>query len=386
MGTPRSTGYDDEGGAVVFGDEALSDLLVEALKARGEVDRFTHGFHTYPAGLHPDAAAMLVQRLEGSRVLDPFCGGGTVLVEALAAGRTAIARDVSPVALLVCRMRTSTAREEALTAARSAARRAAEAARKATEPPPEAVRRAMESWYAPHVLCELTSLRRSIEQADPVAQPLLWGCLSSILVKVSWRRSDTSPQRVKHHRPPGTTAVLFHKKVRELGRRIAALRDVVPEGTPAVDVQRGDARHVELAEPVDLVVTSPPYPSTYDYLPLQHLRRVWLSLPDGEGEIGSRRSWRDGEAEARREWRRDTFAWTAEMARVLRDEGRLAVVIGDGITPRGMVDTSEPTEAAAKAAGLNLVARASVERLDHARDTSRWEHAFVFQKPGGGAP
>ena len=41
----------------------------------------------------------------------------------------------------------------------------------------------------------------------------------SILVKVSWRKSDTSMQRVKHDRPVGTAAILFHKKARELGRK-----------------------------------------------------------------------------------------------------------------------------------------------------------------------
>ena len=48
-----------------------------------------HGFHTYPARMHPETASRLVARFAptGGAVLDPFCGSGTVLVEALAAGR-----------------------------------------------------------------------------------------------------------------------------------------------------------------------------------------------------------------------------------------------------------------------------------------------------------
>jgi hypothetical protein len=60
------------------------------------------------------------------------------------------------------------------------------------------------------------------------------------------------------------------------------------------------------------------------------------------------------------------------------------VVIGDGLTPSGPIDASAPTEDAAKAAGLRSVARASIPRVDHARETVRWEHCFVFAKPGGG--
>ncbi|HHO54001.1 MAG TPA: hypothetical protein ENK18_24805 [Deltaproteobacteria bacterium] len=360
----------------------MSEVLAAALSASGGVDRATHGFHTYPAGLHPDAAAILVGAFGGD-VLDPFCGGGTVLVEARCAGRRAVGRDVSPVALLVSQARCCTAGDEELTLLRSVARRATEVARRATEPPPDPIARAVAEWYAPHAAIELESLRRSVAEAPSGVRPLLRCCLSSILVKVSWRRSDTSGRRVKHRRPPGTTAVLFHKKARELARRIVALRGLVPAGTPEADLQLVDVRQLRLDTPVDLVITSPPYPSTYDYLPLQHLRRIWLELPDGRGEIGARRAWRQGERRARRAWRDDTFAWTARAAGCLREGGHLIVVIGDGVTPAGAVDTSEPTEEAARAAGLTLLGRASVERADHAREGARWEHTFAFRKERG---
>lgn len=379
----RSTGYSIGEGIdepVRFGDTELSDRLARALIAADDVDRATHGFHTYPAGLHPDAAAMLVRGFEARTLLDPFVGGGTTLIEGRLAGLQTFGCDVSPVALIVAKARTTTMTDELLTRFRSAGRKAAEVARHASELPPEPIREAVTQWYAPHAITELEALRRAVLEADPSVQPLLRACFSSILVKVSWRKSDTSGQRVKHHRPPHTTAVLFHKKVRELGRRIVALREAVPEGTPRTKLARRDARHLDLEVPIDLVVTSPPYPSTYDYLALQHLRRVWLELPWGEGEIGARATWRDGDRAARRQWRADTAAWTQRVADTLTPGGHLVIVIGDGVTPSGTVDTSEPTEAAGKAAGLQLMARASAERVDHARKSTRWEHAFAFRK------
>ncbi|MBF8300333.1 MAG: hypothetical protein HW394_703 [Acidobacteria bacterium] len=44
------------------------------------------------------------------------------------------------------------------------------------------------------------------------------------------------------------------------------------------------------------------------------------------------------------------------------------------------IDTSEPTDAAASAAGLCSIARASLDRPDAARETTRWEHVFAFKK------
>lgn len=381
----RRTGPRAESEPIVLGDPAIGAALAQALGPTGEVDRATHGFHTWPAGLHPDAAHDLVAAFPAESVLDPFCGGGTVLVEARIAGRAAIGRDVSPIAELVARGRSATPDEALLGRARSTARRLTEVARAATDPPPPRIHDAVRDWYAPHVLAELEALRRGISLADSDLRPALWLCFSSILVKTSWRESDTAGRRVKHHRPPGTAAVLFHKKVREYGRRAAALRAVVPAGTPEADVSLADARHLRLRHPVDLVLTSPPYPSTYDYVPMQHLRTVWLGLRDdgaGAREIGARRSWRKGAAEARRRWVEDTHAWTARAASALRPGGHLVVVIGDGLTPAGPIDTSGPTEEAATAAGLAAVARASVERADFARGTTRWEHAFAFARPG----
>ncbi|MBW1880638.1 MAG: hypothetical protein JRJ84_19960 [Deltaproteobacteria bacterium] len=160
------------------------------------------------------------------------------------------------------------------------------------------------------------------------------------------------------------------------------LRDRVPPDTPETRLLRRDARALALEAPFDLVLTSPPYPATYDYLPMQHLRRVWLGDDhrDQERELGARRGWRAGNRQARARWERDTREWTRAVARCLAPGGHLVVVIGDGLTPAGEVDASAPTEAAAKAADLSAVARASLARPDHARGSVRWEHVFAFRK------
>lgn len=366
------------------GPDALTGVLATALGHPGREDRWTHGFHTYPAGLHPDAARDLIAAFDAPRVLDPFCGGGTTLVEALAAGRQAVGRDISAVALLVATARTTVADDAALTSLRATARALAAAARGAGELPPPRLHDAVADWYAPHVLVELEALRRGIAEADVSRQVrlLLKAAWSSILIKTSFRASDTSARRLVHDRPPGTTAVLFHKRVRELGRQLVDLRDAVPPGTPVPDIDRCDARALTLDAPVDLVVTSPPYPSVYDYVPMQALREAWLDTwSPTAAEIGPRRAWRAaGDAEARRIWEDDTRAWMAAVARVVRPGGHVVIVIGDGLTPWGPVPTRAPTIDAGGAAGLTLRAWASSARPDHARDDVRWEHALVFAR------
>ena len=79
--------------------------------------------------------------------------------------------------------------------------------------------------------------------------------------------------------------IAYNKKVRELGRALDAMRDVVPADTPAVDVQRVDARKLELDEPVDLVVTSPPYPGIW-LADGDRLREDWFPVIWRAAETG----------------------------------------------------------------------------------------------------
>jgi hypothetical protein len=355
------------------GEEPWATVLAEAVAASGRIQRATHGFHTYPAGLHPDAAQRVLQATAGP-VHDPFCGGGTVLVEAALAGRPASGTDLSPIALLVARARTS---PPALAGAlRAASRRLAAAARLRTETEiPEIV----VDWYEPHVAAEIGRLRDGIANEAVEVRPLLKVVLSSICVKASFRESDTSNARVPHHRPPGTTAILFHKKARELARMMEAL-----PAEPVVRLRRADARKMGPPPGTGLILTSPPYPGVYDYLPMQQLRYAWLEMSPAEGyaaEVGSRRSFRAmGRTEALRVWREDTAAWIRTQVEGLAAGGHFVVVVGDGLVGDRPVDTLSPTIDAMRTAGLTILARASADRPDYARNTLRTEHMVAGQK------
>ena len=366
------------GDAVLSGDRKMAGLLERALRHRERVERVTHGFHTYPAGLHPDCARNLLSLAEGP-VLDPFCGGGTVLIEAMLAGREALGLDVSPIATLVARARTTLTTEEERTALRSTARKAAEAAMHADISRtvlPLTLEPAVVDWYEPHVLAELCAIHEVIG-----TDPLLRVVFFSILVKVSQRESDTSNTRSDVSRPRGTTATLFHKKARLFARQLEELAAATPEGGRA-RVHREDARGFREKATFGLVVTSPPYPGVYDYLPLQRLRIDWLGLDPGSGmreEIGARRNFRADRATAIDAWKADTRKWVRACARALLPAGRLAVVIGDGYVGGKRIDALTPLAEASKEAGMQRIASVSMERWDEGVREVRLEHVAVFE-------
>ncbi|MCP4807886.1 MAG: hypothetical protein GY913_24750 [Proteobacteria bacterium] len=365
----------------VQGDPTETDRLVAALTQTGRDFRWTHGFHTYPAGLHPDSAGILLDGYSGA-VYDPFTGGGTTLVEAMVQGRTTYGTDLSPIAVLVSTARTQLCDLEKVQRFRGQGRRIAEGAKRYDQLPRNPAVVAQKSWYDKHVAMELEGLRLGISRAPEEVQGLLTAAFSSLLVKCSHRRSDTSAVRDARHRAPETTAILFHKKVRELGRRLEAFRQAVPAETPQADVSLQDARRVTLPEPVTQIVTSPPYPAVYDYLPLQRLRLAWLDLPepDDMSEIAPRRAFRSDPKWALDRWRKDLDAWLSRVPSQLDDGGSLTVVIGDGFSQGRAIDTLLPIEEAAQRAGLRPVARASGHREDLGPKITRREHVILFRK------
>jgi len=74
-----------------------------------ETHEITHGIHPYPAKMVPQIAREIIRRFtkEKALVLDPFCGSGTVLLEALIAGRNGIGIDTNPLACLIARAKTT---------------------------------------------------------------------------------------------------------------------------------------------------------------------------------------------------------------------------------------------------------------------------------------
>ena len=83
--------------------------LVAAVSNRDKVIGAPHDFYRYPARFSPIFAREAIKTFTrpGDFVLDPFCGGGTTLVEALSLGRRAAGMDISSLAAFLARTKTT---------------------------------------------------------------------------------------------------------------------------------------------------------------------------------------------------------------------------------------------------------------------------------------
>ncbi len=331
----------------------------------------THGFHSYAGRMHPSTARMAIAALSkpGQRIFDPFCGSGTVLVEAMAAGRIAAGVDASPLAVLIARVRTTLldqgTRERMVEQATELATEAAERARKRIRPEIPAWARHETARFSPQVALELLGLRALLGQTDEDAVGYaLRACFSSILVKfmlpAQAERASSPAQRIGR----GVPSRFFASRAEELARALATLEHKTPVHTPAPEISLADARDLgDLPDAgFDLVLSSPPYAGTYDYAEHHDVRFLWLGLPRqhlDRAQVGARDQ---GMGSAQKRWQRDRRRWLGEMGRLVRPGSPVVLVTGDGVVGGGPEDAAEAIRQEAPAAGLALVAGASQAR------------------------
>ncbi len=388
----RRTALSQLGGAVeLWGDAALSAALHEAFDVVAtETAELAdvHGFHSYPARMHPETAQRLIAQLSapGQTVLDPFCGSGTVLVEARRLGRHGLGYDVNPLSRELCWLKTLGPDDEWLSALSAEAARVAAHADERRKQKAGATQRYGDvdrEQFAAHVLLELDGLRDGIRASDnPELKRALFLVLSALLTKVSQKSGDSGARATEKRVAPGFPSRFFVKKTAELCRQLAEYRQSSPAGAPAAACTLGDARKLPglAARSVTLVVSSPPYPGVYDYLTHHDDRLRWLGLPTRdfeELEIGSRRELSSesfGPALAR--WERDLGATLAALARGLSADGRIVLLIADSTLAGKPLYAERVVDKAAPTAGLTLLARASQAR-QHFHSGSR--EAFVKQ-------
>jgi hypothetical protein len=396
---PRRPRLAPSGPVLARGEPKLATILRGAFEAAASMpaDALTHGFHTYPGRMHRAIAATLIAELAPSpgRVLDPFCGSGTVLVEAMLRGDASIGVDMNPVALRIAEQKIALRDEDERARFEETAAQIADASL-------ELVRERAESrapipkfearWYRGHTLRELAGIWSLVGQvADERDRRALEMVFSAIVVKFSRQRADTSEEVVEKNLRKGLPTEFFLKKAEELSRRWADLYEAAPRGAKTPRLVLADAREVKdlfkRRALADLVLTSPPYGGTYDYVDHQARRYAWLGLdrrPFERREIGARRNLDADEGPER--WDREMLGVMRGLQASIARGGLVVFLAGDAQIGRERVAADEQLDRLAEEVGLSFVAAASVARADFTGGPKRREHLVAFEKRAERSP
>ena len=255
--------------------------------------KHVHRLHPYLGKFVPQLVEALLERYvrPGGRVLDPFAGSGTTLVQALESGYDAVGIDVAAFNCLLMRVKTSSYDAFRL---EKDLRDALSRRGSSTERP----RGYVQEWYAPRAAAELLhfrSLLAEYEHADVLRVVLARAARSARLTSHFDLDFPKLPQREpywchKHRRTcrPVQEADKFLSRylVDTLDRLKGFQR--VRDRARAADVVHGDAQEVALHGSFDGLVTSPPYPGLIDYHEQHRYAYELLGLDDRrERELGA---------------------------------------------------------------------------------------------------
>lgn len=269
-------------------------------------DRYTHLIHSYPAKLLPQIPFFFLETNyfcpESGIVLDPFCGTGTVLLEAILAKKNAYGADANPLARLITEAKTKYINPTKLAHTLKKILNTAKDNHTYIYPPVGNI----DFWFPQKTKSQLASIIKSIQEIKIHSERIFFeACFSNLVKKVSYADPRISvPVKLNPNRFAETPSIYnkIKDKIDSLNnqdvflkfeqictdniKRVSTLKSLT-HNKEITKVISDDARILTnyvggksklKSESVDLVLTSPPYAGAQKYIRSSHLNLSWLSI------------------------------------------------------------------------------------------------------------
>jgi site-specific DNA-methyltransferase (cytosine-N4-specific) len=248
------------------------------------------GIHPYPAKFIREIPLKLLRELAPDKnlfVYDPFCGSGTTLTVAQSLGYKTLGVDLNPIACLISRVKTNLFSSNN----KFNIKKLVQQAQIGVNYDEHIDIKNLKHWFLPHVACELSSIKRSIENIkDTNLFDVLSLALSSIVVRVSNQDSDTRYAAISKNITPKAVYGLFENAFIKISNALLS-RDYTLTESLIFEHNALTFDNPLFHQKVGIVVTSPPYPNAYEYWLYHKYRLYWLGydpLKVKESEIGAR--------------------------------------------------------------------------------------------------
>jgi DNA modification methylase len=266
-----------------------------------ERTRHVHRLHPYLGKFIPQLVEALLGRYvpRGGRVLDPFAGSGTTLVQGLESGYDAVGVDLAAFNCLLMEVKT---RRYDLFRLESEIRDVVRRVEPLDAGAP-ATNGYLGRWFAPRALAELLRFRALVEEYEHVDVQRIVLARAARSARLTTHFDLDFPRfpqteeywchkHKRHCRPVDRAEHFLRRYALDTLARIKAFSRVRARGREAL-ILHGDSRDVELGGPFDGLITSPPYPGLIDYHEQHRYAYELLGLDDlralelGSGEQGT---------------------------------------------------------------------------------------------------
>jgi hypothetical protein len=355
-------------------------------------DRGIHAIHPYPAKFIGDIPRQLIELYypgDGAVVLDPFCGSGTTLVEAISCGMEGWGIDLHPLACLIARVKTRQLGGDFVRTAEAVILRGR--ARLATTIVSIPDIPNVDHWFKPDVQGALATLLKEIEDVPSLPnREALQVALSSIIVRVSNQESDTRYAAVDKNVSAEDVFSLFQRAAWNIANAVSSFRDGLFSHLGKATILNRDILDVtpsDLPGNVGLVITSPPYPNAYEYWLYHKYRMFWLGMNPiavREREIGARPHYFKTNHLDERDFERQMGICFHLLSQVMLPSAKACFLVGRSIIHGREIDNASLLTRAARSHGFDALdvverdipARRKSFNPSHGKITK--EHLIIF--------
>ena len=303
-----------------------------------EVEPRIHRIHAYPAKFPAfiTSKAIAAARRKGvnvRKVVDIFCGCGTTALEACRAGVEFWGCDINPVATLIANVKSNSYDVETLQKYRELILKKFNGENPSMVSIDDLPER-LKYWF--HLDDELTlkvlldAIRSSV--AEGKYRDFFLCAFSNILKPVSkWLTKSIKPQ-IDPVKPRVDVRTVFVKQVDFM---VKAVQETPIPKTAKREIENANLLDLKVDRSfADVIVTSPPYVTSYEYADLHQLSSLWLGYTDDyrklrQGTIGSMFHKEDLSQKASRRYFVDMQKAVVKCKRILRRKGMVFFVIGD---------------------------------------------------------
>ena len=351
-----------------------------------------HSLHPYPAKFIPEIPRELVRLFypeDSSPILDPFCGSGTTLVEAMRLGIDSWGVDINPLACLITRVKTTPLRVSLDRIARRVSEAARIEYRSCNVNVPQIPN--LDHWFKPDIQIAIAALVREIKSTQPLkVREALELALSRIIVKVSKQESDTRYAAVAKEGSSDDVFDRFERSGQLVHRAVSSLSPTLFHRLGKATVLNRDILGVQpsnLPDGVSLVITSPPYPNAYEYWLYHKYRMYWLGMDPlavRRAEIGARPHYFKKNHQDERDFQVQMGSCFRLLSAVMRMGGKACFLVGRSIIHGREIDNVSLLRNAAQPHGFVLqgVVERRIRRTRKAFNPSHAkiarEHLMIF--------
>jgi DNA modification methylase len=254
----------------------------------------THGYYTYPAKFIPQLAQRLIKENsnEGDIVIDPFMGSGTTVVEAIVNNRVGIGTDINEIASLLARVKTTPI--DNLVLADEYYKIESDLEKRLNGEFEQVLQESLlkvpqneriDYWFLPRQKEKLTIiLARLLEVENQDIQNFFLVTFAQILKSSSiWLQKSVKPTRDLNKKIYNPIELFLSQSKKMIKKHYEFGKILKSEIRENIDnyryVQCSDSRNLPCEnEKANLIVTSPPYVTSYEYADLHQLPSLWLGF------------------------------------------------------------------------------------------------------------